>query len=423
MELGMAAVVFGNRALDFHGRSLVLCTKMEQAIDTGDISHYSHDVVELVKAIRYAEESHFLNDCLNSLCDKIDALYLRTGLFAEDNLSVLLAYTLSLFNTALRYQRSAEIFTARGWNDANNHSFYRRTFAESWLGMGHSEVSADCGVQYYTVPEILGEVGENAYQRIVQPIIDKLSSVDFNYNQGIDKLFLLSMNGDYFERFGVAQALSIIANLPQEDKAILFIIFDPTPNTVVYLDKLNTYGIHINAVFFELPIFEEVLDRNTYLASIRFCVVHWLLSTFGFTLVVTDADQLFAKQAVIVPDGVPTTADISLFDHTLTSPYASLYAKYGASYVEFYPNRRTFSYSKILANFLAANLLARSCWTLDQIALLYCKNRCPDLRVNLIDNTKISCDQGAALWNQAGPTKFEENAFTTKIKALFNEIL
>lgn len=422
-----------DKELDFQGKSLMGCVRLEQALQSGDLPAYTKTLRSLLAQVLYAKESTLLTEAVEALCNQIEDRLLRTQALLGPDAADAFENTLRLFNVVLRYERSVELFGWRNWNDPNNHSSYRRTFAEARLGLGEQVSSADCGVQYPRGTEVFGATGEQAYREVVQPIIDVLAARNLQYDSGVNRLFVLSMNGDYFDKFGVAQALSIMENDPGRAAGMLFLVYEPTALSIELIAKLQARGHPAHAVLLGLPTFPDVLDRNTYLASVRFCVVQWLLETFGRTVVVTDADQVFVGDLTAIVSDSASDADMAIIDYSLAYPYISLYSKLGASYVEFYPTRRALKYARALARFLAINLKARSCWTLDQLALLACQNLCTDLRVHHIDNgmildrmslldNSVGARSQALIWNGAGPMKFQANPFTDKVQRLMSSV-
>lgn len=375
----------------------------------------------LADKLSYAPEDDLLWRKLNEVCDSLDGKIIKTG-YADDlrNLQ-LFTDILYIFNTALRHLRSEELFNLRAWNDPNNHSYYRRTFAESRLGMGSSLVSDDCGIRFYGRRELIESLEcIAAHQNLVLPLEEHITEESIGFTDQLDKVYLLSMNGDYLMKFGMAQACSIISHTKSSDIGILFIIFEPTSESIGILNKFketaNSLGKKVRIVYFNLPKFEELLDRNTYLASIRFSLVHKVLKILKCTVVVTDADQLFNDGIDdITPLDISNNCDISLFDYSHEYPFISLYAKYGASYVEFNNTPKTNNYTEILSRFIAINLQNKSCWTLDQFALLYCRNLTTDIRINHLPMGLIS-NHESAIWNMAGSTKFTSEKYHFAIR-------
>ena len=396
--------------------------KLENSIERGIIQEIQISTRNLVEKLRYAPEDDLLWRKLNEVCDSLDNKIIKPGYL--DNINGLQLFTdiLYIFNSALRHLRSEELFSIRAYSDPNNHSYYRRTFAESRLGMGSSEVSADCGIRYYGRRDLF----ENpeciaAHENLVRPIEDQMTDTSIGFTNDLKKVYLLSMNGDYLIKFGIAQACSILNHTKNLNIGILFIIFEPTTESTVLLNKFiatsNDFAVPVRAIHLSLPEFDNLLDRNTYLASIRFSLAHKALRILQCKIVITDADQLF-KDGIedIAANYIDSNCDISLFDHSIAYPFISLYAKYGASYVEFNHTPKTLNYTDILSRFISINLHHKSCWTLDQFALLYCRNLTADIRINNLPNNSIGDTSGSVIWNMAGATKFTSEIFSYAIQ-------
>lgn len=376
----------------------------------------------LIEKLYFAPEDNFLWNKLDETCENLDNKIIKTGCLANDHGLQLFTDILYIFNSSLRHLRSEELFSLRGWSDPNNHSYYRRTFAESRLGIGSSMISVDCGIRFYVKRDLFENLDcINAHNNIVVPLEEQMTDSSIGFAEHLNKVYLLSMNGDYLEKFGIAQACSILNHTKNLKSGLLFIIFDPTPESVQLLKKFieisNSSDFEVRVLYFDLPSFENLLDRNTYLASIRFALVHKALKILKCTIVVTDADQLF-KDGIekITENSIANNYDISLFDYSLEYPFISLYAKYGASYVEFNNTPKTNNYVETLSRFISINLQYRSCWTLDQFALLYCRNLNTDIRINNLPMNLIGSDDKSIIWNMAGPSKFTSRKYSSAIR-------
>jgi hypothetical protein len=407
-------------------------SKIQIYLNQPNIANYygaiASELNTLEGCLSYCPENDELYRLVSNVADLLEMRFFRDGKFEwVEGFDAIFTPIMNLLNAAMRPERALLYFKEANFYDGNNHSAYRRTFAEAMIGSGQYAVRADCGVRFYDAQELSESICTKVYDDVMGEVNGRLDGLEVETTVSINALYLLSMNAEYFIRFGVAQAISLVDQKRAGNIVIVFFVFDADENCRKIIDIFNAYagerGVRVD--FCEMPLtrFESILDRNTYLASIRYCMVERLMQKFDCKVIVSDADQIFYEGVdSIVDSRNASNSDVSLFDHSFIQPYISLYKKYGASYVEFYPNMRTKKYAKLLGRFIACNLAERACWTLDQLALLYCSKIMSSLRINRIENSKIDDYEGSVIWTVTGSGKFTDKAFERKINKLLSKI-
>ena len=206
---------------------------------------------------------------------------------------------------------------------------------------------------------------------------------------------------------------------------------NPTLETPKWIGKIQCAcpGLRVSCSFEQVNYgVPQSWDRKTYYASARFCRAASFINTINTektTVIITDADQLFRKNILsLLNPGVQKAYDIAIFDHLETIPLASLYAKFGASFVAINSTASAKQYIRDVSFFIEKNLNRLACWTLDQIALftvakLYNKNNTP-ISILKIPGEEITCawdsNLNSTIWNSAGPCKFQINTYTNTIR-------
>ena len=142
-------------------------------------------------------------------------------------------------------------------------------------------------------------------------------------------------------------------------------------------------------------------------------------------LVIADCDQLFIDTLQCFTDLLGDTP-ILVADHLVDYPFASIYAKFGASFVMFNmmdSRNLSFQFLYILRIYLVNHMtIAQPMWTIDQLALLHVYS-IMNLDANSVNTSIGDCIHcgppsspgfhNVKLFNQAGETKMETNSYTT----------
>ncbi len=299
-----------------------------------------------------------------------------------------------------------------------------RTLAESLLGLWDLSINNSSGVDFSILQDY--EKFSTAANNSITPLIT--SSDNHGNQEWTNKATVfLSCDGIYFERLGIAQALSIAETSP--GVGIHFHVMNPTSEVPQLLGRLKKVCpcLQVTSSLEEVDYGEHMSwTRKTFYASARFCRAASFIESLGQTVIITDADQIFRKSilSLIYPDE-NATYDVAIFNHQAHHSLISLYAKYGASFVVIRPTRFGKKYIKDVSFLIEHNLKRGACWTLDQIALLavgkaHQVNSIPT-KIFELPFSEITGDwdvSPATVWNSAGPCKFEVNTYTNTIRLL-----
>lgn len=299
-----------------------------------------------------------------------------------------------------------------------------RTLAESLLGLWDLRINNSSGVDFSILQDY--EKFSTTAHNSITPLIaspDNRGSQEWTNKATV----FLSCDGIYFERLGIAQALSIVETSP--GVGVHFHVMNPTSEVPQLLDRLRKVcpSLQVTSSLEKVDYGEPTSwTRKTFYASARFCRAASFIESLGQTVIITDADQIFRKDilSLIYPDE-NATYDVAIFNHQAHHPLISLYAKYGASFVVIRPTRLGRKYIKDVGFLIEHNLKRGTCWTLDQIALLavgkaHQVNSIPT-EIFELPFSEITGDwdvSSATVWNSAGSCKFEVNTYTNTIRLL-----
>ena len=312
-----------------------------------------------------------------------------------------------------------------------NNLMLSRTLTESLLGMWDLEPNPNSGVDLSILKDFK-KFSQDSEQEFLESL--KVSRSCPNYTQSVDAIVFLSSDGNYFDKFGIAQALSLLEVSP--NFGIHFHVMNPSDKSKSFLKHLGLVCPQLHFSFsFEDVVYADSGSwaRKTYYASARFCRAADFAFSVNKPVVVTDADILFRKDIsnLVWESPGKLNYDIALFVPYTKFLLTPLYAKFCASFVAISPSALGKTYMSHIKYFIEENLKKRrACWTLDQFALLavseaHVRNQISTKLLELPFEEMLNMEhinqeemRSATVWTSASENKFGVNRYTQQVRRL-----
>jgi hypothetical protein len=343
----------------------------------------------------------------------------------DQNSNALMAQIAYTKNILGRYSEGKKILEEIILNYGNNQML-SRTLSESLIGMWDLNPNPYSGMDHSILADFVG-FSSQAKSNIAQLEVNMVS------REGLypEAVIFLSCDGNYLEKLGIAQALSLKETSPT--MGIHFHTMNPSDKSLDLISRLaracpNLYITSSSEVTNYGS--ENKLIQNTYYASARFCRAASFLLEMEVPVIITDADQVFQKDLIQLVNQSTSSHvvnyDVGIFNYCRDHSLIPLYGKYGASFVIITPTKEGRDYLFQVSSLIEHNLKRGCCWTTDQLALLavleaQSRNNLPT-RVWEIPHTMITTEwdtqKKAFIWNAAGPLKFQANTYSNEIKRL-----
>jgi FkbM family methyltransferase len=336
--------------------------------------------------------------------------HLELALPYYPELAVGLAYLHNIIgNYAEGEQYARRAIAVNRYNGVVN-SFNSRTLAEALLGQRKYVVDPQCAIDFTPL------VADKELDIQLPPLVGTLPT-----GSGYQAVVLLSADKIYFEKYAIAQALSISQTNPQ--LGIHFHIIDPDSYTFELLAELvgkipftftYEYIKLSNFPLKHMPIWQKV-----YYCCCRFIRAKEISQNLSCPLIITDADCLWQNSIAELLD---QDLAVALVDFGVGFP---LYDRYNASFIVFnhtYPHAKLFMDK--LKSLILTNINYNPVWMIDQFALYavaeILEKTIPDAKLCKLPTRFASTDwlESDFIWNALNTLKDQDNKFTIQRDSL-----
>jgi len=334
--------------------------------------------------------------------------HLEVALPEHPKLAVALGYLHNIVgNYAQGEQYARQAIAVNHYNGVVN-SFNSRTLAEALLGQKKYVVDPQCVIDFTPLVE------DKELDIQLPPLVGTLPT-----GKGYEAVVLLSADKIYFEKYAIAQALSISQTNPQ--LGIHFHIIDPDSYTFELLaDLTGKISFTFTYEYIKLsnfPLKHMPVWQKVYYCCCRFLRSEEISQSLSCPLIITDADCLWQNS---ISELLAENFDVALVDFGLG---LALYDRYGASFVVF--NHNSY-HGKLFIDklkcFILFNIARNPVWMIDQFGLYAIAEilEKSNGKLRKLSPKFASTDwlESDFIWNALNDLKYQENKFNTQRQIL-----
>ena len=289
------------------------------------------------------------------------------------------------------------------------NSFNSRTLAEALLGQKKCIADPQCVIDFSPL------VDDKELDIQLPPIVGNLPA-----GENCQAVVLLSADKIYFEKYAIAQALSISQTNPQF--GIHFHIIDPDSYTFELLaDLVTKISFTFTYEYIKLsnfPLKHMPVWQKVYYCCCRFIRAEEILRHISCPLVITDADCLWRNS---IAEILEQECDIALVDFGLG---LSLYDRYNASFILVNKASNAKVFLQKLKSLILININNNPVWMIDQFGLYGVSESLQKIDRNykpaMLSTKFASTDwrDDDFIWNALNHLKEQDNRFNQHRKML-----